>query len=340
MIKYNIPLFQHLSWMLLNVKLICFFLLFSARNEHCFVRSINFKSNCHFFSDFVWEILLIFQLLILIIGILFIYQVIEYLTRIGHVVRFTIFKLYFHLFRKPLGQKHPNTISVQFKGLSKSGFNKILTVIDNVTANICHHGCSLHGIPSWPFSHDIPIKTIQNNFMSQLHRFEQLHKFYLFFLLFVFSFLGFLGGFSFVDFGERFIFISAISESSYCINIKWILSHTYSVSANFANWNMTFGVDFLAILFYFAFECFFLLNFIIIVGIWLQSLFLFNQRILSLVQGEIFSLPLPLQASLAIIFWGIEQASWADTIIDNCNRLQAVGNNDVGVHGCDVNVID
>lgn len=103
---------------------------------------------------------------------------------------------------------------------------------------------------------------------------------------------------------------------------------------------MTLGVYSLAILFYFVFEGFLLLYFVIVIGIEFQCLFLLNKGILALIEWKVIAPPLPLQTSLAVILGRVEQAPGTDAIIDNRHRLQPVSDNNIGVHCRNIDMVN
>lgn len=99
--------------MLLNIELSSFLLVLTAWDEHGLVGSIDLKCDCHLFADFIYEILLILQLLVLLVRILLVDQMIQYLARVRHIEAFPIFELHLHFFWEALRQQHPYPIGVQ-----------------------------------------------------------------------------------------------------------------------------------------------------------------------------------------------------------------------------------
>lgn len=75
-----------------------------------------------------------------------------------------------------LGKKHPNTISVQLQRLTDSALNEILAVTDDIRPKIGHHRRHLHGVPPSALPHDVPVETVEDDFVGQLHRFVEDHQ--------------------------------------------------------------------------------------------------------------------------------------------------------------------
>ena len=65
-----------------------------------------------------------------------------------------------------------------------------------------------------------------------------------------------------------------------------------------------------------------------------------NTLILFTGEGEIFTFPLPLQVTFALVFIFIEGTTSADLLVYYRNWLKSVGEDDIWVHSCDINVID
>ena len=139
-------------------------------------------------------------------------------------------------------------------------------------------------------------------------------------------------------FYQSFELISSVSKSPNSINIKGILSHTDSISSNLTYWDMSFFVDLLTIFSDFFFQILFSINFFLIFII--EEILLFFRNILSFIQWEILTFPLPFKRPFTVVLRAIEKTTRTDLIIDNSNRLQPIGNDDIGIHGCNIYMIN
>lgn len=81
-IKNHISFLQHLSVVLLDIKLSSLLFLFCSWNHHGFVGPIDFEKDCHFFSSAVLPLLPVFKPLVLIIRVLFVDEMVEYIARV------------------------------------------------------------------------------------------------------------------------------------------------------------------------------------------------------------------------------------------------------------------
>ena len=81
-VKHNIPFLKHLSVMFLDIKLGGLLLLFGCWDHHCFIGTINFEENSHFFAITILPLFGILKPLVLLIGVLIIDEVIQYMARI------------------------------------------------------------------------------------------------------------------------------------------------------------------------------------------------------------------------------------------------------------------
>ena len=68
-VEHHVSFLEHLRIVLLDVQLGSLLFLFSCRNHHGFVGSVNLEENCHLFSTTVTPLLCRLQPLILVIGI-------------------------------------------------------------------------------------------------------------------------------------------------------------------------------------------------------------------------------------------------------------------------------
>ena len=135
--------------------------------------------------------------------------------------------------------------------------------------------------------------------------------------------------------------VSSVSEGSDSVDVEWILTHTYSICFDFACWNVNFFVYFLAIVFDFLFQ--FLIIFLssLLLHLLLLSKFFLHLKILAFIQWKNIASPFPLQVSFAICIWRIiEQTSRTNSVIDNSNRLESVGQDNVWIHGSNVQMIN
>lgn len=248
---------------------------------------------------------------------------IENLARIFKVKRFSWIELNFKSFRETLRQKHPNTICIKLKWLSDSSIQKSFTVLNNVTASKGNHSCRFHGVPPRSLSHNVPIITVKNNFMRQLHGFIKSHQYFSLFCLDLVFLI-------FVLFSKRFLyfafcleFVSSISKGSDSINIKWILSHTDSISSDLTRRNMDFRIYFLTVLPNLSFK-FFLELPISHGSISFLHCLLFENLVLSLVQRKMLPFPLPLHLSFTVILRFIVVTIGTYYVIYYSNRLQSI----------------
>ena len=53
-----------------------------------------------------------------------------------------------------------------------------------------------------------------------------------------------------------------------------------------------------------------------------------------------FAFPLPIKVSLAVVRLSIEDASCTDLLVNNGHGLQPIGQDDIGVHGCYIDVVN
>lgn len=49
---------------------------------------------------------------------------------------------------------------------------------------------------------------------------------------------------------------------------------------------------------------------------------------------------MPLYVSLTVVFWLVEDATCTGLLVDDSDWLESVGQDDIGVHCCHINVID
>ena len=63
-------------------------------------------------------------------------------------------------------EKHPNTISIKFQRLAYPTLNVIFAVTDYVRAQIRHHRCHFHRVPSGSLSHHVPVETVEDDFVG------------------------------------------------------------------------------------------------------------------------------------------------------------------------------
>jgi hypothetical protein len=173
--------------------------------------------------------------------------------------------------------------------------------------------------------------------VGQLHRFVQNHQ--TFSLLYSSSVLGLAS--LFVIFlpllCQTFVFVSPISEVSDRIDVERILTHTYDIGSLFDSFNVSSLIDPLRIGFNLSLDGLFkLLTLELSFGCNCFP----NFKIFTLFDRERCSSPFPLKLSFASVFGLVEQAPRTGLIVDDRYRLEAIRQNNVGVHGCDINVVD
>lgn len=81
-VEDHVSFLEHLRVVLLDVQLSCFLFLFSCRDHHGFVWSVDLEENSHLFSSTVTPLFFRLQPLILIIGIFVVDKVVEYVAGI------------------------------------------------------------------------------------------------------------------------------------------------------------------------------------------------------------------------------------------------------------------
>lgn len=135
--------------------------------------------------------------------------------------------------------------------------------------------------------------------------------------------------------------ITTISESSYGIHVKRIFSHANCVCFYFTGWVMDFFINSLTIILDLLFKTLLILLSTLFFNVFFLAEFLFNLKVLTLIERKNFSFPFPLKISFTVWFRRIiKQTSRTDSVINNCNRLKSVCQNNVWIHGCNVQMVN
>jgi hypothetical protein len=180
--------------------------------------------------------------------------------------------------------------------------------------------------------------------MSQLQRLVESHQILSLFNLHRVTFSLSLLELTTPDLDEILVLISSVSEISDCIYVERVLPHADCITLQLYLTLMYCSVYILTILLNTLLNLLLLsqcvnCNTLCFLFIFIHQL-VFQVLILSSTQWEVLTLPLPVEVSLALILFLVEDAASADLLIDYSHRLKSIGQNDIGIHSSHVYVID
>lgn len=134
-----------------------------------------------------------------------------------------------------------------------------------------------------------------------------------------------------------FVFVSSVSEGSDCIDVERVFSHADDVRSGFSQFYMSLFVDALRVGLHFGFY-----GFLELLTLCFEfcTNFLANLKVLTFIQGKNCSSPLPFKLSFAFVLRLVEEASRTNLIVDYRNWLQSVCEDDVWIHGCNIDVVN
>lgn len=133
------------------------------------------------------------------------------------------------------------------------------------------------------------------------------------------------------------VFVTTVPKGTDGVNIEGIFTHTDDICPCLSQLNMCLLVNTLRVCFDLCLHCFVQL---LSLSLKPTADFLLDLHMLSLIQWKNCPSPFPLQLSLALILRRVEQAPRTNLVIDYRNGLKSVGEDDIGVHGCHVDVVD
>jgi len=152
------------------------------------------------------------------------------------------------------------------------------------------------------------------------------------------------------DLDQPLKLIPSVSEVADSVYIEWVFSHADCILLQFNFCLVDLLVSSLAVLFdplseLFVVDCRLILiialpSELIWLVIFLKVKSVFNLLELLAGKREHVTSPLPLHVSLALVFFVVEYAACTNLLVHDGDRLESIGQNNVGVHCCYINVVD
>mmetsp|Transcript_86936 Transcript_86936/g.241072 ORF Transcript_86936/g.241072 Transcript_86936/m.241072 type:complete len:688 (+) Transcript_86936:687-2750(+) len=295
------------------------------------------------------------SLLVLMVGVLLMDAVVQHTVGVGHLDFFAPLHLELEGVGEALGQQTPDAISVELQRQPHL-FAELPCLADEIGASVGDDARHLHGVPPCTLAHDVPVERVQDALMGKLQRVvQQYHVLRLHFLRQVAALLCFLKGlvpFLCLPLKQ----VSPVAEIAHGVHVERVLALADSVSLVLVDRALQAPVCLLGELTNCLSDLRSLLLLIeltplhtgnlvgvpvLVVVSSLVALHLVHYGPHVCPCGHVqFTTPLPVHGPFALVGWVIVSACIAELFRDDCRWLQAVRQNDVRVHGTDIQVVD
>jgi hypothetical protein len=175
-VEDHVSFLEHLRVVLLDVQLGCLLLLLGSGNHHGLVGTVDLEENSHLLASGVLPFLGALQLLVLVVGVFIVDEMVEDVAGVGHLQRLARLESQLDVLGEAVGQQHPDAVSVQLQRLADAPLDVVPAIADDVRPQVGHHCRHLHRVPPRSLPHHVPVETVQDDLVRQLHRFVQDHQ--------------------------------------------------------------------------------------------------------------------------------------------------------------------
>lgn len=133
------------------------------------------------------------------------------------------------------------------------------------------------------------------------------------------------------------VFVTTVPKGTDCIDVEGIFTHADDIRPGLSQLYMCLFVNTLGVGLHLCLNSLIQLR---PLSLKPTTNLLLDLHMLSLIQWKNSPSPFPLQLPLALILRRVEQTSRTNLVIDYRDGLKSVGENDIGVHCCHVDVVD
>ena len=321
--------------------------------DHGLVRSVDFKLDGHLGGGLVGPLLLVGEGLVLVVGALQRRQSVQDGARVGDgdfLLVHALLGLEGELLGEGPGEAAPDAVRVELEGLADV-IDEPLGHLDDLGAGVGHHAGHLHGVPARTLAHDVPVERVEDALVRQLKRVEEghhvlrlLHRDGVAALLRVTEL-------TLPHLVQALVLVPAVAEVLHRVDVKAVLA--LADSANLGLRDRLVRGAFVHLLAVHLETALLRDSLLLVREVRPVPRFPIAQRreLLSLElrldggvfrgrRGGVLAPPQPLHLPEAGLTRPVEVAGRAHVLRDHRGGLQSVGEDDVGVHRGDVEVVD